>query len=223
MNVFIPTHETLLKMYWGERKSLKMMAQEFQTSPNTVQRWLKMHHIPRRPAHPTMRLKKIDRRWHKLCTGPLHKEGEWVLAVKFYTKPDGKPRSWCIPCELHRSKKSTPLVDYTDSYYGFVRSIVNRLGVEEAARRMRISQQGLWQLRFGRKRKIKKKTAESILRVTAELRNSGEVRHRDSIKHGAYLRGHKEKVPAARRDFYRKDGDSDNDRVRENRRSKRTL
>ena len=217
------TEEVLLQMYWGDRMSLKAIGEHFQRSPNQIQRLLKKHDIPRRPASPQMKIKKIGKRWHKLCTGPSHENPEWVLAVKFYQRKDGKPRSWCIACELHRSKRSVPLVDYTDSYYGFVRSIVNRLGVEEAARRMQISQQALWQLRFGRKRKIKRKTAESILRVAQDLRQSGEVRHRDSIRHGSYLRGRKEKVPVRRQDFYRKDGDTDNDRVRENRHAKKAL
>lgn len=99
------------------------------------------------------------------------------------------------------------MVVFTPTYGGWLRSCVNAIGIVETARRLGISQVALWNIRNGKRRKIKRSTARAIVTLRTEINLSGEKRHRDSILHGAYLRNRTEKKVVYRKDLYRKDGD----------------
>src|SRR5580765_7324061 len=214
----IPDRPQLLRLYVQEGKSLSEIGKKFGFSPTTVGKWLKLHNIPARPARPLFDLKKIDGKIHKLCRGPTHKEPTYVPVTKFLRRADGKPRPHCTACESHYHG-SEQLVDFTSFYRGKLESIVNRLGKMEASRRLGISQAALWNL-LNPKRggvKIKARTARSIIRVLQELNTSQEVRHKDSIHYGAYLRGKPEKPVTMKKHLYKVNGDEKAERKRNER------
>jgi hypothetical protein len=90
-----------------------------------------------------------------------------------------------------------------------------RLGRNETCRRIGVADSFL--LRLKDQRNIQRVTAEKILIALREVRQEGIVRHRDSIRHGAYLRGRTEKVPTGYSDFYSFASDADNERKRQSR------
>jgi hypothetical protein len=121
-----------------------------------------------------------------------------------------KPRSRCKACESH-AKGSENLVKLSNLYLGNIDHIVNRLGVMEAARRLEISQASLWNIRNKRVRKLKARTARKILLLVKALNETGEVRHKKSIKHGAAMRGRPERKVKSKKDFYKTTGDLENE------------
>lgn len=69
---------------------------------------------------------------------------------------------------------------------------------------------------------MRRSTARRAILALAEVRANGTVRHKDSIHHGAALRGRTEKVPITRQDFYRSQGDNDNELRRKSRSREKT-
>jgi hypothetical protein len=59
--------------------------------------------------------------------------------------------------------------------------------------------------------KIQKATAIKLIEVLRQCRVDEEVRHKDSIRHGAAKRGRKERVPTTRKDYNIVHGDSDSE------------
>jgi hypothetical protein len=51
---------------------------------------------------------------------------------------------------------------------------------------------------------MEKATVEKAIALLQELRANREVRHRDSIRYGASMRGRPEKRPVRMKDFYRR-------------------
>src|SRR4029077_298468 len=174
----------------------------------TVSHWLKKRGIPARPQHAVFHFRIIGGKKHKLCRGPDHHGGQW-LPVEHFIYRNGKIRARCRSCES-KAKGSENLVPLTDSYLGQVDHIVNRLGVMEAARRLEIAQASLWNIRNKRVRKLKARTARKIIVLVKTLNETGEVRHKDSIKHGAKMRGKPEREVQKRQDFYSQTGDHEN-------------
>jgi hypothetical protein len=82
-----------------------------------------------------------------------------------------------------------------------------RLGKAEAARRMGVNK-SFWTT-YDERKYFVKDTVRRAMAVLAEARANNEVRHKDSIHEGAYLRGFTEKVPETRKDYYHPTGDSD--------------
>lgn len=80
--------------------------------------------------------------------------------------------------------------------------LVRRLGVMEASRRIEITQRNLYNILNNRNKFIQVETIRRAILVLRVARANNEARHRDSIKHGAYLRGRQERVPHALTDFY---------------------
>ena len=100
-----------------------------------------------------------------------------------------------------------------------ITELVNRLGINETARRIPLGHSSLWKYRNKKPTHIHRATAERILTALHTTRINGDARHKDSIQHGAIVRGHKEKIPKHRRDFYSKQGDIENEKRRNFRRT----
>lgn len=158
------------------------------------------------------KFKSINGVVHKMCNGRSHSSPTWIAVDSFRPQTRGKKgkyRSQCNDCDAfyHGSES---MVKFSQ-YEWMVVELVNRLGVEEAARRIGISQQTMYHWRNRKPLKIKRKNARKVVNTLATVRKAGEVRHRDSIRHGSLVRNHKEKIPVDQRDFYKPHGDYDNE------------
>jgi len=213
--------EELFRLYVHEQRSMREIGEIVHASPTTVHAWMKKYDIPRRPSWSEIKIKVIDGVDHRTCTGPSHQEPTWLPLKNFNKKPNGQPRSTCRTCDSYQ-KNSEPLVDFTVQYAGWFEHVVNRLGVMEAARRLNISQSGLRNIRRNNPLKIKRRTARQIVSLVHELNGTNEVRHKDSIRHGSYLRGREEKTPTIKGDFYKRDGDEEKNSDRERKRRQRS-
>ena len=164
----------------------------------------------------------------KLCKGPAHDEPTLLPATEkyFYVRKsvgrEGQLVSRCrLCCNWERLK--SPGLSGTVSHHvaePFFREAVNRVGFSEAARRIDMSETGLRNILNGPPyRRVQKRTLRKCMLEVISMRRKGEVRHRDSIVIGAYLRGWKEKTPIERRDFYSQQNDSETElkRVSRNR------
>jgi hypothetical protein len=149
---------------------------------------------------------------YKLCNGPLHKEdGEWLSLDRFFIlkkgKRAGKPLSRCKAC-LQIEKFGTTergLVEVSKVWWIFL-ELQNRLGKAEVCRRLDISHNFFYRIDKKIYRRMYKKTAIKAIHLLREVRLNGEVRHRDSIMHGAKLRGRREKVPTRKSHYYKRHG-----------------
>lgn len=192
-------------------------------SPDSIE-WLTRKQLQDRGIEPRIgigrkeKLTVIDNKLYKLCAGPSHESPAWVSTDQFYRAKKGYFRSWCKSCEAHQQGTEN-LIGFA-SYAPLVLELINRLGVEEACRKIGVSQQTLWRWRKRAPIKFKRKNARKIVMALQDVRANNLVRHKDSIHHGSYLRGHKEKPAIGTRDFYRPWGDQD---AEDNRRRHRGL
>lgn len=170
-----------------------------------------------------MPTKVIKGQEHKLCTGPGHDEPTWLPATDkyFYQHKSGEragkltPR--CRLCTNWKKLKSpgeSGLVPILKAQPFFIEA-VNRVGLLELARRAEVSPNTIINVLRAksndgaRQLTVQKRTLRKIMLQLISMRRKGEVRHRDSIHHGAAKRGKLEKVPAKRTDYYKPHGDSD--------------
>ena len=158
----------------------------------------------------------------KLCKGPLHPEGEWLPATEEYFFPRKDDRvvsknlllSVCKKCRRYKDAK-----DKTRGNYGYIQvsrvrfiflEIENRIGRREAERRMQVGVRKMKNVVEGRQRYLEAHTVQKAITLLRELRETGEVRHREDIKYGRAARGLKEtKKVTSKDDLYRPHGDSD--------------
>jgi hypothetical protein len=144
----------------------------------------------------------------KFCCGPAHRGGKWIPITEFRTRytlrthPEnlGAPRPHCKWCESARVG-SERYVDVAKVRWIFI-ELQDRLGKRETARRLGRSVNWLWKFNHGRHLRMRADTVRRGIQLLREVRATNEVRHRDSIIHGAAARGRKEKVPQERKDFY---------------------
>jgi hypothetical protein len=168
------------------------------------------------------RYRKANGEFQKLCTGKLHgKDGEWMPLRSFWIYKSGsrigKPMSQCIACErIKRGRKGSGIVPVKKVYFAFM-EIERRIGRTEACRRLGVSANLWYRLESGVYENMYFQTAQKAFRLLKELRESNEVRHRDSIRHGAAARGREEKIPKKPKDFYRPHGDADSEERRKDR------
>lgn len=214
----IPNRGELLYLYRSQQHSLREIGEIYGVSPTTAHRWLRSYGISTRPPSPRFRFHTINGVQHKLCKGPLHRKGSWVCVDDYFKRPDGFPRPHCKACEsFHRgSERMIP----AKKYLPWIEHIIDRLGIIETARRLEISQQSLWRITNGKSTKLKRRTVRKIVALHIELRKTREVRHRDSIRHGAAQRGRPEKPIKYKKDLYRK-GYGDDDTLRKRKSVKR--
>lgn len=112
------------------------------------------------------------------------------------------------PSELSRPPTTTGWVPLA-RVRPFLIELVNRLGREEAARRMGRTPRWLWYVEHEKIRSVQRDTARRILMTLRECRSHDEVRHRKSIAHGAYLRGREEREVTNVKQLYRRTDNSD--------------
>lgn len=144
----------------------------------------------------------------KRCNGPLHK-GSFVPLSYFYVfksgKRKGKPFSRCKSC--------LAVGKFGDAVHGLVPySRVNfifdeleaRIGKAETCRSLGISQ-NFWMRRRNKTYKhIRKATVARAIHLLRVLRQKEIAIHRNSIKHGARMRGHN--VKSAKKAYIRAGG-----------------
>ena len=156
--------------------------------------------------------RKINGQEHKLCRGPTHLRPEWVPVTDFYPRSTRRDRaaSQCKRCALwltyHQRRGHPPTaiigwLPYKDYEFAVI-ELERRLGKREAARRCNISYGTWWKWRKGYTAQIQRISAVKLVNTLSEVRKNNEVRHRDSILHGAKARGKPEKVPKVREDYY---------------------
>lgn len=134
----------------------------------------------------------------KRCNGLLH-QGQYIPLDSFWIhksgKRKGKPFSQCKDClNFYR---------WGDTLHGWVEvekvkfifeELKRRLGKAEASRRMGVSHNFYRNLERRKIDFVRKDTVKRGMIVLMKCRENNEVRHRDSISHGAKARGHKERV-----------------------------
>jgi len=225
-----PSQALLQALYTQTPLNAKDIAILYGVSGSTVRRWLDECGIPitRKRKIRIIRRKNFKRRKiiggipHKLCSGPSHDRPTWVPYSEFWrnAKPNHSAdgiKSQCKLCESHRVGHPR-MVEFQKIEFA-VLELVNRLGINETSRRTNISLSSLWKYRHQRAKQVHRKTAEKLLSTLAEVRKNGSVRHVDSIKHGAILRGREEKIPSRHRDFYSKQADIETEQKRAHRRT----
>jgi len=160
--------------------------------------------VRRKPSRRRADYKIMDGDKYKLCTGPLHRSGRYVRVHDgFYTrtyKGKKQPRPECKECEAFRSG-SERMVPLSRVRFA-LEELVNRVGKAEAGRQIGIPQQHVWKLINGHTRRVQRKTAARILVALKRARDANLLRHRDSILHGASMRGRPEKTVTRRKDLY---------------------
>lgn len=152
----------------------------------------------------------------KLCNGPLHPpEGAFLPLRSFWTMKTGsragRPMSRCQECEKvsrGRDPRQSGYIRVEDVWWVFL-ELQRRLGKAETLRRLNISN-NFW-MRAERKIYVhmRRTTAVKAVKLLGTVRANNEVRHKLSIQHGAKARGHKERTPVRRNDFYHPTGDEE--------------
>lgn len=202
-----PPNDELRRLYLDERLSMNEISKLYGVGNGTVHKWIHDYDIPVRErinGNFKGAFKTVDGVRLKRCRGPLHPEGAYLTFDYFYPKGNGNPHSFCIRC-MGRDGRS---VKFSAYYKGWLKSIENRLGVMETARRLGISYKTYWNWKKKSPATIQRAHARAIVHLMRELRHTGEVRHRDSIHHGAEARGRDEKKVKFKRDLYNPyDGD----------------
>lgn len=151
----------------------------------------------------------------KKCRCPLHwgenGEGTWLPVSEFRIYRSGKRKgqllAWCLlGTAAKRNKRFDGQTGYVPTHrvYFAVRELVAKIGKAETVRRTEIDWDTLKALLDQEYEHCQKRVAAAIFRALYDVREKGEVRHRDSIIHGAAVRGRLEKVPKTRDDFYDK-------------------
>ena len=80
----------------------------------------------------------------------------------------------------------------------------------EAARRSGLDYKTITELAYDPHRlRVRKSSVKKGIEALRVVREQNIVRHKDSIRIGAYLRGQTEKVPTDRRDLYKSHGDDE--------------
>jgi hypothetical protein len=215
----MPPREELIELYEEKHLSFKQLSEILGVSTGTLSKWFRLYEIKTGHRMPTrVRLKIIRGIKHRRCYGPNH-HGSWVPISKF-RKHQGKP--FGIETRCRRCDNPNARVDFTPSYQGWLTSIYRRVGFSESCRRLGISQRTMEKWMKSPPLQIRRNNAESIIRVLSELRTTGEVRHRKSIRRGATARGEIERKVQNPSDLlHRSTGDSDTEYKRQYRRRKK--
>ena len=167
-----------------------------------------------------MPLRQGRRGLEKRCNCPLH-NGAYVPLTNFNFHKNGwragKPFHQCRDGNYRARKASS-----WNGQSGFIPAgkvqfawleLVRRLGPTEAARRCGFHPN--FNVRFKSQRVVRKRTAQRIFKVLAEVRANNEVRHAKSIRRGSAFRGEEERIPKRAHEFYYTLTDEEAERRRE--------
>lgn len=145
----------------------------------------------------------------KICRGPYHREGKALPVTAFSLRkyPSGKisRHSWCIHCCLYRKHKNKqPNHGYlpVERVWWIFDELIRRVGHMEAARRINMSPTALRVIKTRGRKHVQKFTVTRAVLALRDARQKREFRHRDSISHGAYLRGRRERQPQQKEEQY---------------------
>ena len=202
----LPAREELEKLYWGQGHSLRQIGAHYGVSISVAHGWMKTHDLPRRTSTRS-KIRMIKGIEHKWCRGLSHPP-RWVPVSGFMKGTNGLARYICKACEYFHNGVEIQ-VEFTHSYRMWVESIVRRLGVSESARRLNVSIPTLDKWRKKPPPTIRRRNARRIVALLAELRVSGETRHRKSIRYGAKQRGKPEREVVRQNDLAIPTGDLD--------------
>lgn len=194
----MPPREELVGHY--ERGlSYPQLCEIYGVALGTMSKWFKIYGIKARI--PLVEKKVIDGKVYRKCFGPLHDETNcWLPLEKFWKNraKSGGTRPRCAECKGVKQR-----VKFTPVYRGWVESIVRRVGVLEACRRLGIHDKTLRAWRSSKHpHALRREHAIAIVSVLSELKLTEEVRHRDSIHRGATVRGEEERVVRRSNDLY---------------------
>lgn len=157
----------------------------------------------------------------KYCNGCKR----WLPATAdyFHRRNDRLTPSWSSRCKECRNKKRIKrprpahgMVFVEPIRFVFI-ELENRLGVTEAQRRINMPNDRFRAIINRRQKTVQKATALRAIDTLREVRRKDEVRHKHSIKRGAYLRGEEELRPVVPNDFYSRQDDSEAERRRRER------
>lgn len=214
----MPPRDELLRLYFRELHTYESIGKIFGVSIPTVSKWFKLYKINPKLKYDIITIKGVQ---HKRCFGPAHPKGGELLPVSRFHRNVGKKSGYasrCAACVHGRQKVKF------DQYQAWVQSIYRRLGYMETTRRLEIAERTLTQW-LGKDRKrpapqmIFRHHAVRIASLMLELRETNEVRHRDSIHRGAKVRGEIEKPVTGPRDLLVPHGDYDTEWKRQRRKS----
>lgn len=142
----------------------------------------------------------------KVCKCPLH-NGELVPVGEFGAYKSG-PRKGLLYSTCTRGKKIEKGLDPNLSglvHFSSIRFVFEelsyRLGKVETCRQLGLSHTFWHRHKNGNSPRLHKKTAAAAIALLMELREADFARHKDSIKHGAKLRGRQEKIPTQSKHF----------------------
>lgn len=208
----LPPREELVELYVNQRLPYAKIGARYGVASSTIWKWVNHYGIETR-QYEKVYLKDVDGQIYKRCNGPLH-QGLFVPIEKFYKRTERKNgRDYrCATC-LGQSR----MVPFTQEYEMWLESIVRRLGKTEAARRLDISYGTLWKWYTGKDRPkhLQRRHARRLVEVLVEVVQTGELRHKDSIRYGSVKRGREEKKVTKNADLYVRNSDDENEaRVR---------
>lgn len=213
-----PPQQELRDLYFNHSWTYKTIGEKFGVSAATVCKWFKNYKIDPNRKYAII---EIGGEPHKRCMGSSHGEGGELIPLRNFHKHTNKKygvHGRCIACET--GNQSLPF----EKYKPWVESIYKRLGFSETIRRLEINEKTLtnW-LGLGKEispKRIRRSNAIKIATLMLDLRRTGEVRHRKSIRRGAKLRGEQERSVTSQRDLYKRHGDNHTEQKRQSRAKK---
>lgn len=209
----MPSQEELVFLYEVEQLSFADLRKKFEVSASTIHKWLKIHGIKARHTPPATKV--VNGRTLRRCSGHLH-NGRYIPPENFIHQT-GHAGNTSPRCKKCNGKPS--LIPLTDQHRAWIESIIRRLGTYESARRLEVSHDALKCWRFvprlldTRKpqRFILSTNLAKIVQLMLELKITREVRHKDSIRHGASMRGKPERPVKVKSDLYVPTSDTENE------------
>ena len=161
----------------------------------------------------------------RLCTGPGHDEPIWLPATEKYFhqhksgQRKGKMASRCRLCQNWNKLQSPGESGWiaASKVRSFFIEGVHRVGMMEFCRRAKINPGAVRKIIDGSTQHVQKRTTRKAMLEVISMRRKGEVRHRNSIRVGAHLRGWEEKEIKSWRDYYKPNGDTEMQRGRRRR------
>lgn len=203
----LPPKEELASLYLEHRLSYVKLAAYYGVGRSTIWKWINHYGIETRRTE-NFYFKEVDGKKYKRCNGPLH-QGLFVPVEKFHRRSNSKNgRDYrCIGC-----LGENQMLEFSQEYQMWLESIVRRLGKTEAARRLDISYGTLWKWYTGKDRPkhLRRHHARRLVEVLIEVVQNDELRHKDSIKHGASKRGKPERKVTKTSQLYIRNSDEEN-------------
>lgn len=140
----------------------------------------------------------IDGIWHRVCRGISHDEPVYLPATKEYfnfRKAPGReghivyPCKTCVAFSKGRRWSNHSLVS-TAKVLDIYDEAVNRLGMNELARRTGLSREGIQNVVYGRVSSVRGENVRKVITVLLDARKAGEFKQDLKTVQGAQMRAH---------------------------------